>query len=47
MVFLGTMITDNIVTIEFFLGAYHGCFDEEEIEQIIIRINNDTLKIKR
>ena len=43
MVFYGTMITDNIGNIEF-LGAYPGCFDKEEIEQIIIRINNDTLK---
>jgi hypothetical protein len=40
------MITDNIGCIEI-LGACLGCFDEEEIEQIIILINNDTHKLKR
>ena len=46
MVFVRTMITDSIGNIES-LGACPGCFDEEEIEQIIILINNNTLKLKR
>jgi len=46
MVFFRIMAIDNIDNIEI-LGSCPGCFDEEEIEQIIILINNDTLKLKR